>query len=99
MNWKEFLKPDWKKIILTLGLFVLFSSISLVYGPICFEGCINFGFPYIFYSKIGVGFSNEVQEFTVHTNYYSMFIDVVIWYLFSCLIFWIYDKFKKKKKK
>jgi len=40
MNWKEFLKPDWKKIILTLiflGLtFVLFVTVYLV--PI---GCPN----------------------------------------------------------
>ena len=87
MNLKEFLKPDWRKIVIT---FILsFIGIYTLWIPgwhheeptrsiIVFLSLI-FGFPYI-------------------TSYYHILI-IIYNYLLSCFIVWIYDRFRKGKKK
>lgn len=87
MTFKQFLKPDWRKIAITAIMFIFFV----------------FFLTYSIYSG-GVGFS---FGFPIHTSrnpsileqIYISIIDLVFWYLLSCLIIWIYDKFRKKKVK
>ena len=85
MNWKQFLKPDWRKI----SIFVALFAISLLYqyeGP-CLEICFpTRGLPFpIFWLP------DSIWEFALR-----LIIDLFFWYFISCLIAWIYDKVKKK---
>jgi sterol desaturase/sphingolipid hydroxylase (fatty acid hydroxylase superfamily) len=95
MNWKEFLKPDWRKttlfvvitfIIPLVGMFAMlpiFVWLALpVFLPVFSIAGITEGGP--LYSLTGLLFS------------------VIIWivyYIFSCFVIWIYDKYLKKVKK
>jgi hypothetical protein len=92
MNWKEFLKPSWRKIVLTVVLLIL----GLIYvGWV--ESCIPYpcfggpysdrGFPLIWLRS---------SSFSASINWINFFLDIVFWYLLSCLIIWIYDKFKRR---
>jgi len=87
MNWKEFLKPDLKKVITFIIIAVL-------------------GISYIFLFRVLAGLSildlPSVLIFGVLIeNYYefgrAILVNVLYWYVLSCLIIWIYNKVKKKK--
>jgi len=89
MNWKEFFKPDWRKILIFLVLFIL-SSLASIKIYLCnmmgIGPCpIGYGFPLEFLYPI-LDFKNLI----------NLLIDIIFWYLLSCLIIWIYDKVKKK---
>lgn len=98
MNWKQFLKPDWKKIVVFILFFSLISYISpflhdyifpCVYvGP---DSCMGefYGLPLIFGVRLLAVFRLD--------NIIFLITDLIFWYLLSCLIVWIYDKFIKKK--
>ena len=124
MNWKQLLKPVWRKIAIFIILFLLtnyfingirnpFLAFNLTYGPVD-----RLGYPFIFIYEISSSFERPLeiptviryfpigtiilQENTVHIlglDIFLLLIDIVFWYLFSCLIIWIYDKFRKPKKK
>lgn len=90
MNLKKFLKPDWRKIVIFLILFM--SSSFIIY----FDTKFYFiGFPLAFYYKHpSYGRSPSwIEGFSL--NY--LLLDLILWYLLSCLIVWIYDKVKKKR--
>ena len=93
MDWnpvKQFLKPDWRKIVIFLVLFVI-----LFYS---FDGKYPINYMYIAMgglvdgSLVGLGYGYNWVYFIL-----DVFIWAIISYLFSCLIVWIYDKYKKKK--
>jgi len=84
MNWKEFLKPEWRKVILTAILFLL----------ILWLGYPHF-YPLDFYEMACVKIEGG-GCFPSFENPISFIIDVIIWYLLSCPMAWIYDKVKKK---
>jgi len=106
MKIKQFLKPDWKKIILALIL-------SLILPFLCTSGwncrripCISH---YFYIMPIGGGFFNLMTflfrimlggvPFEALLMPLILFlISFIISYLLSCLIVWIYDKVKKKKR-
>jgi preprotein translocase subunit SecE len=94
MNWKEFLKPDWRKIVLTIILFTIVTGLKWYLFDTCL-GCYNtyFGVPLAFYEKIVWPRENEMTNFLI----FNLIVDIIFWYLLSCLIVWIYDKFRKKK--
>jgi len=81
MNWKQFLKPDWRKIVLTILLMILptifIKGITSILHS-CPVGTINC--PPLF----------DWESFVVMFT-----ISLIITYLLSCLIVWIYDKVKK----
>lgn len=91
MNWKEFLKPDWRKIIafIILGIFLLLISNQLGYCelgiPLSFTSCTYYEYP------VG-GIRDQFYVF-------PFILNLIFWYLLSYLIVWIYDKVKKEKKK
>lgn len=88
MNWKEFLKPDRRKIVIFVILSLLFSFSFLPFSLFVVGVSTYIGFPltiYYFSIRTGPIFSFE-----------NLILDIIVWYLLSCLIIWIYDKVKKR---
>ena len=90
MNWKQFLKPDWKKIVMTYLITNLLTSIMFYFGA-----------SYFFYAVI---FSTIIPTILYADVFYSV-ITVIIFlfvltisYFLSCFIIWVYGKYRKKKK-
>ncbi len=108
MNLKQFLKPDWRKIVLTVILiFVLMIYFPSFWGlegikPIftddkhicCFcETATCEGIPFIY--AFG-GCVSEILCYDTTIYWDSLILDLIFWYLLSCFIVWIYNKVKKK---
>ena len=96
MNIKQFLKPDRRKIVIFIILFMistliranLFSNYELKHPYPAFA----FGIPFVSFYII------PIVELTpeIHFNFIGLFENIIFWYFLSCLLVWIYDKFKKK---
>jgi len=115
MDWKQFLKPNKGKIVLTLFFFVLaiVMFINLIFfapalgetrryhkiiSPIIEEILIPnlffilFPFTYLHYVVI-----YQITKIDFMTSFCLTFIlNLIFWYLLSCLITWIDNKRKKK---
>lgn len=95
MSIKKFLKPDWRKILI---FFVLFSigTFYFAFDDIfrC-AGCYNtiIGFPINFYEEVIWPRGTERTDFLV----LNLIIDIIIFYILSYAIVWLYDRFRKKK--
>jgi len=91
MNLKQFLKPDFRKIVIFI-IFVILSVIipfRYILGPWVDTG------PIFNYESIVCGeepFSCSPQIFLPY-----MIFNLAFFYLLSCFIVWIYDKFRKRK--
>ena len=87
------MKPDWRKIVVFVILVILSCMVPnhFIILPIYCEGR-SFGIPLSFYCSIEGPFNFNIF---VGRN---LFADIIFWYLFSCLIVWVYDKVKKRKK-
>lgn len=102
MKWKEFLKPDWRKIVIFLILiFIVIFLIGIPYWayPMCEPGgkC-----PLLFHFTP----PNKIISSNIHLlngfriDWLTFIVELLIIYILSCLIVWIYGKkFKKVKKK
>jgi hypothetical protein len=88
MDWKQFLKPDWKKILLTVILFLISTRYVSFLG---LDAPYYIGFPINVYYMAGWPMS------TKGFFYLGIVIDLIFYYLISCLIVWIYDKVRKKR--
>jgi len=95
MNFKKFLKPDWRKIVSFIVLFIVASYFygrievkKLRYLPEC-GPTLLIGFPFKFLKRIecapGWGKSGY------YWKYEYLLFDLIFFYLFSCFIIWIYD--------
>jgi heme/copper-type cytochrome/quinol oxidase subunit 4 len=101
MTLKQFLKPDWRKIV--VFVLISFSSITLTIFLNLKRSSIN-GPPLITGTKIGypifldVTYKTEMEnEITTYEwNFINLIFNIIIWYLLSCFIIWVYDKLKKK---
>jgi len=94
MNWKEFLKPDWRKIVL-MFIFVMLTSIIKNLGILVRTEIIDYyGFPFPFYGKAGL--FEPPQPYRTFFDPIALIGNIIILYLLSCLIVWIYKKVKKK---
>jgi len=81
MSWKQFLKPDWRKIV----IFVIGVLIALYFS-------FN-----IFYLLPPCPLNVECGPIPEYDMIYDFMIPfAIIWYLLSCLIVRIYDKIKKR---
>lgn len=105
MNLKEFLKPDWRKIVITLVFFFCYSYLffsSLYFTPpletyrepselenILFK---LLGFPTFVASIFVKGGFGIDQTYMI----LSFFVTIFYWYLLSCLVVWVCNKVKKK---
>ena len=98
MTFKQFLKPDWRKVVVLVVLAIIFSLSqgSILAGelPVSARGlplpifvCIE--------SYSDVFMLTPLRE-PCGIIYYFLIIDLIIWYLLSCLIVWIYGKFRKR---
>jgi hypothetical protein len=105
MTIKQFLKPDWRKIviflILLLGLTYLINYISKLYYDIYISPYVGvalyniipiLGYPSFYFEECHFE-SGCVYQF----DSLNLLLNFVVWYLLSCLIVWIYDKFRKRK--
>ena len=119
MTLKQFLKPDWRKIALTIIIFSIISyfvTFPLMEKPPCMiSRC-----PTAYVSRqtlpqhvCGVCIEDvKSNDYLIGTIIYLaspslltynlgtfdfFVLEFIFWYLLSCLIVWIYDKFRKKK--
>ena len=109
MTIKQFMKPDWRKIVITVILLIfLIPLFILIEQPLGSPSGFpeRRGFPF-HYNVICMGGSIEENGMTqlIGLGYcfnwsyllLDIFICILISYLLSCLIVWLYDKFRKKK--
>ncbi len=108
MEWKEFLKPDWKKLIVFFVL--IFIILNEDWITISLEGTLVIWIYNIFYifhpffrtfklCYSGSSLCHKMFEDILGPLVaITKFLDFLYLYLISCLIIWIYDKYKKKKK-
>jgi hypothetical protein len=98
MSLKEFLKPDWKKILIFFVLiFVTIFLIGIPYWayPMCESGSKC---PLLFHFTP----PDKILSSNIHLSngfridFIVLFIELLIIYLISSIIIWIYDKVKKK---
>jgi len=92
MNWKEFLKPELKRLAISILLIVISSFLSFTPQNVV---VVSYGFPLSVYSNcrpvlgcpIGLNYG---------IDYFGAIVNVIFWYFISCLTVWIYNKMKKK---
>jgi hypothetical protein len=110
MKWKEFFKPTMIKIILFL---ILAIPTSLFFGHHTYKSIWSIGFPFGIHGCNFLSNNTpsicyprpfyEIFNIDVDLNNNSQWrlegilLNIVFWYLISCLIVWIYNKTKKKK--
>jgi hypothetical protein len=103
MNWKQFLKPNWRKSVLFIIIAIL-GSFFILYG-MNFSGRLGLSV-FDLYSILFVIlnlFLLIIPILSPFFNIFAIFIGLILnffyWYFLACLIVWIYDKFRKPKKK
>ena len=80
-------------IIAKFKLISYYGFIITPLGSLRTDVPIEVGFPFVFYLaefRWGPQYSHEEFYFL------PFLLNIVFWYLLSCLIVWIYDKVKKK---
>jgi len=96
MKLKQFLKPDWRKIVVFAIIFIITYILVYDCGDILSSAlCEARGFPMTCWSRHTVSKMPPRMEDVI--SYFGLITDLIIWYLLSCLIVWIYDKFRKRK--
>jgi len=84
MTLKQFLKPDWRKILIIDILFILAGfTVTFIYyysGSLAYTFLI-FGFPFLIGEEI----------------YSKIILLLIYWYILSCFITWVIDRNKKSK--
>jgi hypothetical protein len=95
MNWKKFLKPDWRKILLTILIGILAFLIFMETGIYC-KPCASetecvcpYSLPQLLSFPIFIIWAQSNDWIIISSS-------ILYWYILSCLIVWIYDKVKKK---
>jgi len=83
MNWKEFLKPEWRKIV----LFIILSILISVY---VYDWLLN----NVVVCKALV--CPTVEQVAQENMIRFLPFILIISYFLSCFILWIYNKVKKK---
>jgi len=105
---KQFLKPDWRKIVIFILLLIVASieGIGIQKFPYMKLGLdtIHYYYPnplfWVIPSEIeSIGLIRGYDFLGIRLDiipiqYY--FISLIYWYILSCLIVWIYNKLKRK---
>jgi len=103
MNWKKFLKPEVNKIGLNLLLLLISSFVvqDIIIGQCREIEYYGFPLPWFKYdctTDKGVLCSgNQAVCSIMPPEVLLLIADIIVWYLLSCLIIWIYDRVKKRK--
>ena len=96
MNLKQFLKPDWRKIVIFLVIFLLNLFLGIKSYSFYSATETIYGYPLPF---LTVYIELLPPATVVNWNFRNLIIHIIVWivlYLLSCLIIWIYEKVKKK---
>ena len=100
MNWKKFLEPDFKKLIVFFIIEFITIVVSVIPAiPLLLEALIPFNF--IISSFTNLTNVNPTDFSSI--KYVSIilglirFLELVWHYVISCFIIWIYSKIRKKK--
>jgi len=107
VNINQFIKPDWRKLLIFL-LFVSLITIifqSSIMGGWSIKETTYFILPFpsithreISCDNIPTPYASECKpESSFKINYLNLALNIAFWYLLSCLIIWIFDKFRKSK--
>ena len=97
MGWKEFLMPDWRKIVVFVIVFVLMPI--PVFNDNGYEHFWTFApFGIVLLSLLVSLFLTSYPNIS-YEGILIILIVLFISYLLSCLIVWAYDKLKKKPEK
>ena len=108
MKLKNVFIPSCQNLLLTIILLILFSvilkdsgmnnysqSLSQGFSRSC-EPIILMGYPYtIFAECIHFQCIGDIYHYFDYTNFV---IDLIVWYIISCIVIAIYVNFSKKKK-
>ena len=105
-DWKQFLKPNWFKVLLTIfiGVFMfgfLFTVASfLSVSSATFESITKFLFAIFLFPLILCSLSIGPPPTTSQSIlcFISLILILVYWYLISCLILWLWNKRSSKRK-
>jgi hypothetical protein len=104
MNWKQSLKPDWRKIVLTIILFGWFFFGFLTGGSEGEMGIFTIiGIIGLFVSLPAFYILSPIKVIDIFGEKEGQIIFFIIYfiligiysYLLSCLIFWVYDFLKR----
>jgi len=96
MDWKEFIKPDRRKLVLFC---ITFCGIN--YFCISTNNVLDarelFGLPLPFYPKgsffLGFGESPPTVEF----SWFNFILDIIFWYLIASIVFYFYNNIRNKE--
>jgi len=93
MNFKQFLKPDWRKVVIFFVVSFLLTFFLGVESPVTplDISITKIGFPVLLLT-----IKETLLGKTYKWNFVNLIINIVVWYLLSCLIIWVYDKIKKR---
>jgi uncharacterized membrane protein AbrB (regulator of aidB expression) len=104
MKWKELLKPDWGKILITILITLMFSILvinvfGINYDNLKIPTLVDFVGFIIFIVILAWPLSLLPSTMNTQTLFLplGMFLLILYWYFLSCMIIWIYNKVKKKK--
>lgn len=96
---KQFLRPDWRKIVIFFVImicWIIFFSRGEGYPPLADVMIDYIGYPVFLITRQGGepgAFYGPIYEW----NFINLIINIVIWYLISCLIIFVYNKLRGKK--
>ena len=96
MNWKDFFKPTTGKVVLFLILMIVLNY-YLISTIVVADAVILVGTPLGFYPVgsmqcLSPSDCPSGPEF----SYVNLIIDIVFWYVVSCIIVFIYKKARRK---
>jgi len=94
MNIKQFI--DWRKILIFAILILATSAIRNLFIDGADIGA-NYGFPFNFYGYGGGPPLIQGQPIPYYFSYVALILDIVVWYFFSFLVVFAYDKLRRKK--
>ena len=97
MNVKDFLRPDWRKMILLFLLSLFFFSVFWgLFNTSFMITLVAYPFSHLYNILINpnLALTNFVGAKLLSVTLLT--IDRFYYYFLSCLIFWIYDKLRKK---
>jgi len=94
LAWKDFLKPDWKKLLVFL---ILISFVSITFQPSNpdMDEEYFFPFPLTSITKIGSDCIPCGIKAFYDVDYLNLTVNLVFWYLFACTIVALYNMVKK----
>ncbi|DAC71825.1 MAG TPA: hypothetical protein DSN98_08375 [Thermoplasmata archaeon] len=98
MTFKEFLKPDWRRLVVFActmgGLNYLWISSNHI-----LDARELFGLPFGFYPKGSfMIWPNHPTPSPVDFSWGYFLVDILFWYLLSCMVFYLLDYLKRHRK-